>query len=161
MQRREVFNSLLKPFSEKKVQEKPIRPPYFKDINLFYTNCIECLEKPCIEACEESILVVLEDKTIAINFSKNGCTYCNLCAEACCNEVLNIENKKQIEANIEIDVLTCLSWQNTMCFSCKDPCLDNAIDFLGLFRPSINKNCTACGFCINICPTGAIKVDCL
>ena len=55
MQRREVFNSLLKPFSEKKVQEKPIRPPYFKDINLFYTNCIECLEKPCIEACEESI----------------------------------------------------------------------------------------------------------
>ena len=52
-----------------------------------------------------------------------------LCAISCQNGVLNIEDKKQIEAKIEIDVLTCLSWQNTMCFSCKDPCLENAIDF--------------------------------
>jgi len=34
--------------------------------------------------------------------------------------------------------------------------LDNAIEFLGLFKPSINDNCTSCGFCISYCPTNAI-----
>ena len=92
------------------------------------------------------------------NFSNSGCTYCDLCAISCQNGVLNIEDKKQIEAKIEIDILTCLSWQNTMCFSCKDPCLENAIDFLGMFRPTINQNCTSCGFCIKVCPTNAIKI---
>lgn len=157
MQRRELFSSLSKPFKKEK-EESVLRPPYFKDINLFFTNCIECLDKPCIMACEENIIVVLEDKTTALDFSKSGCTYCDMCAKTCTNGVLNIEDKKQIEAKIEIDILSCLAWQNTMCFSCKNPCLDDAITFLGLFRPTITQNCTSCGFCIKVCPTNAIKV---
>ena len=68
------------------------------------------------------------------------------------------ENKRNINAKIEIDILSCLSWNKTMCFSCKDPCFENAIEFLAMFRPSINNNCTSCGFCIKTCPTNAIKI---
>lgn len=157
MQRRELFSSLSKPF-KKEEKESNIRPPYFKDINLFFTNCVECLDKPCITVCEENIIQVLEDKTVALDFSNSGCTYCNMCAIACTNGVLSLEDKKKIDVKIEIDVLTCLAWQNTMCFSCKDPCLDDAIEFLGMFRPTIISNCTSCGFCIKVCPTNAIKV---
>ena len=109
-------------------------------------------------ACEENIIFIQEDFTPKLDFSSNGCTYCDLCAIACPNEVLKLEYKKNIDAKIEIDVLSCLSWNQTMCFSCKDPCLDDAIDFLAMFRPSINDKCTSCGFCIKVCPTNAIKI---
>lgn len=158
MQRRELFSSLAKPFSKKDVQEKAIRPPYFSDENLFFTNCIKCKDKPCVTACEENIIKVLNDGTVTLDFISSGCTYCDMCANACSNGVLALENKKEIDVKIEIDVLSCLAWQNTMCFSCKDPCLDDAIEFLGLFRPSITQSCTSCGFCVKVCPTNAIKV---
>ena len=45
-------------------------------------------------------------------------------------------------------------------FSCKDPCVDNAIDFQGLFNPTIDlTKCTSCGFCVSVCPTDAIKLE--
>lgn len=49
-----------------------------------------------------------------------------------------------------------------MCFSCKDPCLDDAIEFLGMFRPEIvTDKCTSCGFCLRACPTSAIEIKAL
>ena len=161
MQRRELFSSLAKPFKQKDLQESFVRPPYYKDINLFLTNCIKCETKDCSTVCEENIIKILEDGTPKLDFSNSGCTYCDLCATSCSIDVLTLENKKQIEGKIEIDVLSCLAWQNTMCFSCKDPCLDDAIEFIGLFRPTIKDNCTSCGFCIKVCPTNAIKVSIL
>lgn len=159
MQRRELFSSLAKPFKgSSKSKEKVIRPPYFKDENIFFTNCVTCDTKDCITACKENIITLCEDNTVKIDFSNSGCTYCDDCAASCQNGVLNLEDKNQISAKMQIDVLTCLSWNSTMCFSCKDPCLDNAIDFLAMFRPEINSNCTSCGFCVKVCPTGAIKV---
>lgn len=100
-----------------------------------------------------------ENKTPVLDFSKGGCTYCDECAKGCPSDVLNVEDKDLIEATFEIEMLQCLSWNNTMCFSCKDPCLDDAIEFLGIFRPTINEEkCVSCGFCVNVCPTGAIKI---
>jgi ferredoxin-type protein NapF len=50
-----------------------------------------------------------------------------------------------------------MSWNNTMCFSCKDPCLEDAIFFNAMFKPIINENkCTNCGFCVSVCPSYAI-----
>ena len=157
MKRRELFSSLSSSFSKKEKQEKILRPSYFQDESIFFTNCIDC-EGFCSTACEENIIFIQEDFTPKLDFSSNGCTYCDLCAIACPNEVLKLEYKKNIDAKIEIDVLSCLSWNQTMCFSCKDPCLDDAIDFLAMFRPSINDKCTSCGFCIKVCPTNAIKI---
>ena len=157
MDRRELFGSL---FSSNKKEEKEtiIRPPYFKDESSFLKECIKC-DGICSTLCEENIIVIVENKTPKLDFSSSGCTYCDECAKACPNGVLEIEYKKQIEQRVEIDMLQCMSWHDTMCFSCKDPCLEDAIEFLGMFRPSINEDkCTSCGFCISRCPTQAIIV---
>lgn len=158
MKRRELFSSLASSFNKDAKQEKVIRPPYFSDEEVFFTNCIECIDAPCSTACEENIIVMQEDKTPKLDFTNSGCTYCDECANACPNDVLLLENKKNINAKIEIDITKCLSWNQTMCFSCKDPCLDEAIDFLAMFRPEINDKCTSCGYCIRYCPVDAIKI---
>ena len=160
MERRELFSSLASSFSKKEKQEKILRPPYYsikEDDSLFLTNCINC-EGLCGTVCEENIIFIQEDSTPKLDFTNSGCTYCDKCAEVCPKEVLKLENKKNIDIKLEIDVLSCLSWNQTMCFSCKDPCIDNAIDFLAMFRPSINDKCTSCGFCVKVCPTNAIKI---
>lgn len=157
MKRRELFSSLASSFNKNEKQEKILRPPYFEDENLFLSNCIDC-DGICSTVCEENIIVMQDDCTPKLDLQISGCTYCDECANACPKEVLNIEYKKNIDAKIEIDVLSCLSWNQVMCFSCKDPCVDDAIDFLAMFRPSINDKCTSCGYCIKTCPVGAIKI---
>ena len=155
MNRRELFGSLA---NSKEKQESLIRPPYYKDIDSFHKECLTC-NSECATFCEEKIIVIQEDSTPIIDFSKGGCTYCDECANKCPNDVLKVENRTNINIKVEIDILRCMSWHNTMCFSCKDPCLDNAIEFLGMFRPSINETlCTSCGFCLNICPSNAIRI---
>ena len=155
MERRDFFRSFKKPFENKHKETIILRPPYFKDKDSFYKECIDC-DGLCATFCEENIIKIEKNKTPYIDFSNGGCTYCDECAKNCPKDVLKIEYKHNIEVNIQIDMLKCLSWNSTMCFSCKDPCLDNAIEFLGLFKPSINDNCTSCGFCISYCPTNAI-----
>ena len=156
MKRRELFSSL---GFQKRKQESLIRPPYFKDKSAFQRECIKC-EGVCATVCEEQIIFIREDKTPFLDFKESGCTYCDKCALACEFDVLNVEDKKEIEAKIKIDMLQCLSWQKTMCFSCKDACMDDAIEFLGLFRPEIlYDKCTSCGLCVGVCPTNAIKVE--
>ncbi len=168
MERRELFGSLFSSFTTKKDEKKIIiRPPYYcrndeesKNKESFFTKeCMHCDGK-CSTFCEEKIIIILEDKTPAIDFGLGGCTYCDACANACPTDVLKIEYKNKIETSIKIDILKCMSWHNTMCFSCKDPCLDDAIEFLGIFRPTINPlKCTNCGFCIRVCPSDAISVS--
>ena len=156
MQRRELFSSLASSLNTKK-QEKLLRPPYYSDESLFHKECNKCDAK-CASVCEEDIIKIADDKTPHLVFSGSGCTYCDKCADACEYGVLEIENKNRIAAIISIDKNSCISWGHTMCFSCKDPCMDNAIEFKAMFMPSINENCTACGLCISRCPTDAIRV---
>jgi ferredoxin-type protein NapF len=163
MQRRELFSFLSSSLKdeEKKVKEQILRPPYYNDINAFDTECQNCDGK-CATLCQEQIIIIEDDKTPRLDFSKSGCTYCDDCATACEFGVLNIEDKKMIDANVVINQSTCLSWSGVMCFSCKDPCLDDAIEFKAMFMPVIDESkCTACGFCISRCPTYAIEVSSL
>ncbi len=160
MQRRELFSSLASSLKREEKQEKLLRPPYFDDESLFHNECNKC-EGKCATVCEEEIIKVADDKTPYLNFSSSGCTYCDDCAKACEFGVLKLENKKLINASISINKNNCVSWHHTMCFSCKDPCLDNAIDFAAMFMPEINGKCTACGFCISRCPTDAIDIKVL
>lgn len=154
MKRRELLGSLFS--SNEKREVAVVRPPYYLDAGSFDKHCIECDGK-CSSVCEENIIVIGEDKTPHLDFSSSGCTYCDECAKACPSGVLTLEAKQTIQTTFEIDMLKCMSWNQTMCFSCKDPCLDNAIEFLGMFRPTIIQDkCTACGFCLSVCPTQAI-----
>jgi len=160
MERRELFSFLSSSLKGEEKQEKEIllRPPYYGDINAFDTECQKCDGK-CATLCQEQIIIIKDDKTPILDFSKSGCTYCDDCATACEFDVLNIEDKKDIDANIVINNSNCLSWNATMCFSCKDPCLEDAIEFKAMFMPRIDlSKCTACGFCISRCPTLAIDI---
>lgn len=162
MKRRELFSSLASSV-KKATQEKPekqIRPPYNNDESLFHKECPTCDAK-CATVCEVEIIKIAQDGTPFLDFSKSGCTYCDECAEVCEPNVLKVQEQKKINASVFIAQNECVSWEGVMCFSCKDPCLDNAIDFQAMFMPSINDNCTSCGFCISRCPVQAIKVEVL
>ena len=66
------------------------------------------------------------------------------------------EPKNKEGKTLIIDKDKCLAWGKTMCFSCKDVCKDDAIDFFGMFNPVINDNCTHCNLCVEVCPSKAI-----
>ena len=72
----------------------------------------------CATVCEENIIFI-QDDSAKTRFKSGGCTYCNKCAIACPNDVLHIENKRVMNAKNEIDILSCLSWNKTMCFLVK------------------------------------------
>jgi len=163
MERRELFSFLSSSLTgaAKKEKEIIIRPPYYKDINAFDTECINCDGK-CATLCQEQIIIIGEDKTPRLDFSKSGCTYCDDCATACEYDVLHVEDVKQIDAGIRINESSCMSWEGVMCFSCKDPCLEDAIEFKAMFMPTIDQEkCTSCGFCISRCPSYAIDIKVL
>lgn len=161
MERRELFSSLTSCFTDN-VQQKSeltLRPPYNDDKSLFDQQCHKCDGK-CAAVCEVEIIKIAEDMTPYLSFEHSGCTFCDDCAAACEFGVLSLEEKRNVEAAVNIEVSSCLAWNTTMCFSCKDPCLDNAIIFQGLFKPVIDASkCTGCGFCISRCPTSAIIIE--
>jgi ferredoxin-type protein NapF len=158
MQRRELLTSFKKPFENDDKLEY-LRPPYFKNDSDFTNVCIRCETKDCAKICEEQIIIIQEDGTPILNFASVGCTYCDECAISCKYDVLKLENKQNINAIFTIDTIKCMSHNGIMCFSCKDPCLDNAITFDGVFKPVINTDlCTSCGFCVGVCPSDAISI---
>ncbi len=162
MERRELFSFLSSSVKDLGREKKEgndviVRPPYYKDVDAFATECQSC-EAQCASLCQEQIIVIGEDKTPRLDFSKRGCTYCDECAKGCPSDLLLVENRHFIPVDIVINKQKCLSWQGVMCFSCKDPCLEDAIDFKAMFMPEISEKCTSCGFCIARCPTNAIEI---
>ena len=93
-ERRELFSSLSsslksivkEPNSEDK--EVLIRPPYVGDANAFDIECQNC-DGVCATSCQEQIIIIGEDKTPKLDFSKSGCTYCDDCAAVCEANVLS------------------------------------------------------------------------
>lgn len=160
--RREAFSSLASRFKKTK-DDKPlhVRPPYNEDEHLFQI-CLECEGKSCISVCEEDIIKLDGDKIPFLSFENSGCTFCEECANVCPNEVLVLNQEHWIRARFNIDINSCLAWNNVMCSSCADACDESAINFLGVFRPTINMEvCTGCGFCYGVCPPYAVKYNAL
>ena len=152
--RRDLF-SLRTFFKE---SEKPIRPPYAADASQFDAVCPAC-DAPCVASCETRIIVRDANGCPSLDFSDDGCTFCEACAEACPEPVLDAGTGPRLNAAIDLNVLSCLSWNKTMCFTCKDRCDVGAIAFFRLFQPEIDASaCTKCGMCISACPVSAITV---
>ncbi len=149
LSRRGLFKSL-----SNRQEGSLIYIPYWENLKDF-DNCSNCSDTPCVNACDEGIIRI-ENKIPALFFENSGCTYCDECANACENEVLFVEKKRQIGAIFSINTTKCLAWNGVICSTCKDACYENAIEFFGLFRPIINDKCTSCGFCVSPCPTKAL-----
>lgn len=153
MNRREFFKAFV-PSSEKKAH---VRPPY-SDEETDFSPCRDC-DAPCVEVCETGIMFRDEEGAPALSFTNSGCSFCGACAESCGKGVLSPDKPRSIRAEVYINPKRCSAWQGVLCFSCKEPCLDNAIRFEGLYKPVVLKDkCSSCGFCIPVCPTGAIEV---
>jgi len=135
-----------------------VYPPYFEDIQNF-SKCVECINKPCIEACEEKILEI-ENNHPVIKFGENGCTFCDECANVCELNILDISFKKEkLNAEFIINIKTCIAWNETICFACQDVCPERCIMFKGMFNPIVDdEKCTACGFCLSVCPAHSIEI---
>ncbi|WP_294957438.1 ferredoxin-type protein NapF [Sulfurovum sp.] len=162
--RRDFFKSFAKPLRQTK-EESPllVRPPYGKSESLFQNECSSCESKACVTSCDEKIIFIADDGTPTLSFKQNGCTFCDACAHACEMNVLSLENNETSEylnAVFKISLESCVAHHGVICHSCKEPCIDNAILFNGMFNPIIDdEKCTACGFCISRCPTQAISYE--
>lgn len=161
--RRDFFRSLSRPLTVSEREEKGsirIRPPYARSESLFQSLCPQCESKACVSACDEAIIVIDAQKTPILNFTKSGCTFCEECADACEVGVLDKEKaEERINARFVIATDGCMAHHGTICFACKEPCMEDAILFNGLFNPVIDEErCTGCGFCLGRCPTRAISV---
>ena len=154
MQRRNFLQSLGLQNNRGNV-DKTLPPPYQAGS---LEGCVSC-DAPCIGVCETNILYKNSQNEIAVSFESQGCTYCTECATECDKEVLSLNSTPYVKAVVYIDTQLCVAHHQTICMSCKDPCLENAINFKGLFAPTISPDtCTSCGFCFSRCPSNAIKV---
>jgi ferredoxin-type protein NapF len=161
--RREFFRSLVQPAGAVGREEETLlyaRPPYALSESLFQSECPQCESKACAASCDEAIIVIAADGTPILNFTKSGCTFCEDCAKACEAGVLRLEEgPERINARFLIGTEACMAHHGTICFACKEPCIEDAILFTGLFNPVIDdEKCTGCGFCLGRCPTRAIEM---
>lgn len=160
--RRDFLNTFRKPLVQTK-EDSPlvVRPPYGLNESLFQSECVTCESKACVTSCDEEIIVIQEDGTPGLDFSRSGCTFCEDCASVCEPGVLSLENghtAEHLNATFRISTQGCVAHHGVICFSCKEPCIDDAILFNGMFNPVIDRDkCTGCGFCVGRCPTHAIE----
>ena len=162
--RRDFLTAFKKPLENVKQKEELIvRPPYGLSESLFQSECIACESKACVTSCEEEIILIRSDATPMLNFTKKGCTFCEACANACEANVLSLENvhtSEKINARFIISPEACVAHNDVICFSCKEPCIDDAILFNGMWNPVIDMDlCTGCGYCQSRCPTNAISYE--
>lgn len=149
--RRDLFRSLTTFFHKKEVV---IRPPYSAS-EILFDSCKIC-SGSCIEACEEKIIFRDAEGAVYLDFKVSGCSDCRKCMEVCEPGVLN-DPKIFIDVKVKIDTNLCMAHNNTLCSACKDPCLENAIEFIGLFKPIVISDlCTGCGYCVAPCPSNAM-----
>jgi len=162
--RRDFFKSFTKPLRQTR-EESPllVRPPYGSSESLFQSECPGCESKACVASCDEKIIFIAEDGTPTLTFKQNGCTFCDACAEVCEADVLSLKNEEAaswLNAVFRISTEACVAHHGVICHSCKEPCIDDAILFNGMFNPVIDDDkCTACGFCLSRCPTQAISYE--
>lgn len=158
LDRRSLFSSIVnvvKGGASQKLPFLPLLPGFDKDKQ---KQCLSCELAPCVQSCPEKIIIKNDQSVPVLNFEHRGCTFCNECALACPSDCFIAP--PTINAVVSISLLKCLAWNKTICCSCADACNDKAIAFLGLFRPEIDPlKCTSCGFCVGVCPSGAIVIE--
>lgn len=157
--RRGFFTSLVALATGGGKEKKPFHPLLPGFITDKRDNCLSCTTSACKNICEEGIVIHTESTVPYLDFSRRGCTFCGECITACESDCFIAEPITKIKAEVRIGILGCLAWNKTICRSCADVCNDKAIQFNGLFNPEIDtQKCTACGFCVGVCPAYTISI---
>lgn len=147
--RRELFAKF------KQREPESISPPYFSG----EFDCVNC-PAPCVDSCDRNLLE-FDNGRVKFDHNKLGCNFCKECAIACEStgkNVLNLSNLAFINANVEINTATCLAWNGVICYNCLDICKFRAIEYLGMFRPTINDKCVGCSECVSVCVNNSVIV---
>ena len=139
----------------KQREPRLIAPPYFSG----EFDCINC-HAPCVSSCQRELLE-FDDGRVKFNQYKLGCNFCKECAIACESigkSVLNLAYPAKINASVEINTATCLAWNEVICCNCLDICKFRAIEYLGMFRPTVNDSCVGCSECVSVCVNNSVIV---
>jgi len=140
--------------------KKPVRPPWSKSEEILLKNCDRCGD--CIKSCENKIIVKGSGGYPEINFSIDGCSFCQDCAQICEQDVFDLSLEYPWGLYLDISQ-SCIALNRVVCRSCAEQCDNNAISIKlavgGISIPEIDKKaCTACGYCISVCPSNSIKL---
>lgn len=123
--------------------------------------CLGCKNQVCLTHCPENIITLNPDNLPTLDFSQSGCVFCGECVDACFEkngEHKGFKREKELtQVVMKISATTCLAWNKSICYSCKDVCVKE-IKYLGMFYPEI-VSCNGCGMCLSRCPAKAIKVE--
>lgn len=132
-----------------------ITPPYFSG----EFDCIDC-PAPCVQSCHRELLEIDNDR-VKFNPNKLGCNFCKECAIACESigkSVINLKYPASIDAVVQINTATCLAWNEVICYNCLDVCKFRAIEYLGMFRPTVNSRCVGCSECVSVCVNNSVII---
>ena len=146
---------------QKQVVRLGIYPPGLKPVSSM-DNCTSC-SGLCAKSCPQKIIKSHPNNHQLANqpyldFSTNGCTFCNECNQAC----PEYSDQTPAQASLGKALLNrqqCYAWLDIICMSCISVCPDQLIKFNSNRKPSIQlEPCSGCGSCIKVCPATAISI---
>lgn len=140
-------------------QAPPVQRPPWTDEARVAAECTSCGE--CLKACPEAILIAGPGRTPAVDFTRNPCTFCGACAEACPEDVFRPRDTAPWSLTAAIGA-SCLMASGVECRTCTDVCDTSALRFRRVVGGGAivvtDDDCTGCGACLGVCPTGAISL---
>jgi ferredoxin-type protein NapF len=140
----------------------PIRPPWALAGADFAARCDRCGE--CVGACPQGVIRPGSGGYPETDFSARGCTLCGDCVSACGGKALAGDPAQEAPWDLEAGIgAGCLAYKGVVCRSCGEACGEGAIRFRlrvgGAAQPLVDRGaCTGCGWCVGVCPVGAIAV---
>ena len=140
-----------------------VRPPWALVEGDFVSRCDGCGE--CIANCPTHILRKGRGGYPEVDFGSGECLFCGDCVGACRPGALYRQARVAPWAlRASVDPTVCVAFAGVECRSCIDPCEPRAIRMRprlgGAAIPELDvMNCSGCGACYAVCPTGAIRVE--
>jgi ferredoxin-type protein NapF len=144
-------------------RRQEIYPPWSIAPPQFLAQCTRC--DACITRCPQHILSRNNLGYPVADFTRQGCTFCADCVDACETGSLSLMDFIGAEPWSVKAVITesCVNFKGTLCQMCSGSCVENAIKFSvrsgGVAIPEVDPlSCTGCGECYRSCPQKAIQV---
>ena len=146
---------------QKQVQRLGLIPPGLGPTSST-ENCANC-SGFCAKKCPQKIIQLHPDNHQLkgqpyLEFSRNGCTFCNECYAACPEQIDHKPNQFSLGKAL-LNQEKCYAWLGIICMSCISVCPEQLFKFDKSRKPSIKLDaCTGCGSCIKVCPATAISI---